>query len=124
MLGDRVSGVLDFEFAGPDLRAFDLARSLSLFTISPWNIPNGWESVTAFILGYRQHLELTPAEIEALPELMRLYRIWSLVHREGRRRAGLASEADVLARAMALLRQDEWLGEQHQELIRLLASNG
>jgi len=124
MAGDRVSGVLDFEFAGPDVRALDLARSLSMFTISPWNIPDGWERVTAFILGYREHIELTPAEIETLPELMRLYRTWSMVHREGRRREGLVSEADVLARAMALFRQDEWLGEQHQELERLLASPG
>jgi prepilin-type processing-associated H-X9-DG protein len=43
MADGSVSGVLDFEFAGSDLRAYDLARSLSMFTISPWNIPYGWQ---------------------------------------------------------------------------------
>lgn len=120
MSGNTVTGVLDFEFAGPDLRAFDLARSLSLFTISPWSIPDGWERVTAFICGYREHLTLTSGEIEAIPCLMRLYRIWSLIHREGQRQRGLANESDVLARALGLLRQEAWLDARHQELVGLL----
>ncbi len=124
MEGERVTGVLDFEFAGPDLRAFDLARSLSLFRVSPWSSPEGWHGVTAFVTGYRERVDLTPGEIDALPDLMRLYRVMSLVHREGRRRQGLASEADVLARAMALLRQDAWLRAQRRNLVRLLAPDG
>jgi Ser/Thr protein kinase RdoA (MazF antagonist) len=124
MEGDRVTGVLDFEFAGSDLRAFDLARSLSLFSITPWSIPDGWERVRAFIEGYRKSVELTTVEVEALPQLMRLYRTWSLVHREGRHRQELASEEDVRARARGLLRQDEWLSAHHQDLARLVALDG
>lgn len=120
MTGDQVVGVLDFEFAGPDLRAFDLARSLSLFTSSPWSIPDGWRRVVAFSSGYREQLALTSGEIDALPELMQLYRTWSLIHREGRRRQGLASAGDVRARALGLLRQDAWLRTQRRELIGLL----
>jgi len=95
-----------------------------MFTISPWNIRDGWQRVAAFILGYREQAELTPGEIEALPELMRLYRVWSLIHREGRRRQGLASQSDVLARANGLFQQDHWLSQQRQNLTRLLAPNG
>ena len=124
MEGGRVTGVLDFEFAGPDLRAFDLARSLSLFTVSPWSSPEGWQRVASFVLGYRAQVEFTPGEVEALPDLMRLYRTVSLVHREGHRRQGLANEADVLARAMALLWQDEWLRAQRRNLVRILAPDG
>jgi homoserine kinase type II len=120
MVGDIVTGVLDFEFAGPDLRAYDLARSLSMFTISPWNMPEGCECVAAFVLGYREHMSLTSDEIETLPDLMRLYRVWSLIHREGRRRQGVATEEDVQARASGLLRQDEWLTKQRHELLALL----
>jgi homoserine kinase type II len=121
MVDEGVSGVLDFEFAGLDLRVYDLARSLSMFTISPWNIPNGWQQVMAFIEGYRQHLLLTADEAEALPDMMRLYRMWSLIHREGRRRQGLASEEDVQARARGLLKQEEWLSAHHWDLARLVA---
>ena len=109
MEGDRVTGVLDFESASPHVRAFDLARGLSPFTISPWSDPAGRQRAAAFAAGYRERVELTPEELEALPGLMRLYRVISLIHREGRRRQGFASEADVLARVMALLQQDEWL---------------
>lgn len=120
MEGDRVTGVLDFEFAGPDLRALDLARSLSQFTISPWSSPEGWSWVIAFVTGYRTRIELTSDEINALPDMMRLCRAMSLVHREGRRRQGLATEADVLARARALLMQEEWLDERREDLLQLL----
>ncbi len=120
MDGDRVTGVLDFEFAGPDLRVVDLARSLSQFTINPWSSPDGWQGVAAFARGYRERAELGSHEAAALPDAMRLYRLMSLVHREGRRRRGLASEEDVLARAQALLLQEEWLRERHQDLVQLL----
>ncbi len=120
MEGGRVTGVLDFEFAGPDLRALDLARSLSQFTVSPWSSPEGWSWVTAFVTGYRERAALMPGEIDALPDMMRLCRAMSLVHREGRRRQGLAAEADVLARARALLMQEEWLGDRQEDLLQLL----
>lgn len=119
--GDRVSGVLDFEFAGPDVRTYDLARSLSLFTVSPWSHADGWPRVATFATGYRSHLELTPAELDALPDMMRLYRTWSLIHREGRRREGRANEEDVVARANGLLRQEEWLQRRQGDFIQLLS---
>ena len=119
--GERVTGVLDFEVAGPDLRGLDLARSLSQFTGGPpWSSPDGWQRVTAFAEGYCERLTLTPGEIEALPDMMRLYRTVGLIHREGRRRQGLVREADVRARALALLRQDDWLREKCLDLARLL----
>jgi homoserine kinase type II len=121
MEGEHVTGVLDFEFAGLDLRVLDLGRSLSLFTISPWNLPDGWQRTKVFIMGYREHVELTPDEVEALPDVMRLFRVRSLVHREGHRRQGLASEEDVRARAMGLLGQEKWLSERRRDLMDALA---
>jgi len=107
--GKRVTGVLDFEFAGRDLRAIDLARSLCQFTAVPWSHPEGWRRVIAFINGYRERVTLRADEVDALPDLMRLYRIVSLIHRERRRRQRLASATDVQARADALLQPHEWL---------------
>lgn len=120
MEGDHVTGVLDFEFAGPDLRALDLARSLSLFTISPWSSPRGWRWVAAFADGYRERVELRPDEVDELPDMIRLHRAMSLIHREGRRRQGLASDVDVAARATALLQGDKWLRERRQDLVKAL----
>ncbi len=117
MQDGRVSGVLDFEFVGPDLRGIDLARSLALFTRSPWSSPDGGQWVAEFSRGYQAHLALTPDEIDAIPDMIRLYRVVSLIHREGRRRQGLASMEDVVARALALLSGDEWLTQHHGRLI-------
>lgn len=118
--GGRVSGVLDFEFAAPDLRVLDLARSLSLFAVSPWSNPDGWQRVVAFASGYRQLLQPTRDEIAAILDLMRCYRAMSLVHREGRRRQGLARESDVVARALALLQQEQWMRERGADLQAIL----
>lgn len=121
MQDGRVNGVLDFEFVGPDLRGIDLARSLALFTSSPWSNPDGWQWVAEFSGGYRSRLALTPDEIDAIPDMIRLYRVMSLVHREGRRRQGLCSMEDVVARARALLCGDEWLTQHHGRLIATLS---
>jgi len=117
----RVTGVLDFEFAGRDLRAIDLARCLCQFTTAPWSHPEGWRRMIAFISGYHERVTLRADEVDALPDLMRLYQIVSLIHREGRRRQGLASETDVQARADALLRQDRWLHARWHDLSKVFA---
>ncbi len=117
--GERITGVLDFEFAGRDLRAIDLARSLCQFTTAPWSHPEGWRRVIAFISGYHERVTLRADEVDALPDLMRLYRIVSLIHREGRRRQRLASATDVQVRADALLQQHEWLRMRWHDLSRV-----
>jgi len=119
--GERVTGVLDFEFAGRDLRAIDLARGLCQFTTAPWSHPEGRRRAIAFISGYRERVTFRADEVDALPDLMRLYRIVSPIQREGRRRQGLASATDVQARADALLRQDEWLRGRWQDLSKAFA---
>lgn len=124
MEGRRVTGVLDFEFAGPDLRVIDLARALSPLTTARWSDDETWQRVSAFVDGYRERVAFTPDEVEALPDVMRLYRIVSLIHREGRRRLGLASRAEVQDRVTALLRQDDWLREQGHDVQRMLAPDG
>jgi len=120
--GARVTGVLDFEFAHPDLRAVDFAYALYGFTVGTWGTEEGEELIGACAAGYRDRVQLTPAEIEALPDLIRLYRMVSLIHREGRRRLGQAREEAVLTRVDMLLRLDTWLREHRGELVRWLMS--
>ena len=47
-----------------------------------------------------------------------------VVHRERRRRLGLATEEDVVARARGLLNQEAWLREKGRDLARMLDSRG
>jgi Ser/Thr protein kinase RdoA (MazF antagonist) len=69
--GNRVSAVLDFEFAGPAPRALDVAMGLRM-TMRYWEHPEPWPAVQRFCRGYARWLALTEAEILALPWLIRL----------------------------------------------------
>ncbi len=67
----RLTGVLDFEFAGPDWRALDVASALK-YTLRWWEGVDPWPVATAFLRGYSQRQRLTAAEISALPWLVRV----------------------------------------------------
>jgi Ser/Thr protein kinase RdoA (MazF antagonist) len=118
MLGERVSGLLDFEFAGPDLRALDLAVGLWGFALPARGTGSGWRLVGAFARGYRRRVALERAEVEALPMLLRLRDATSLVHWAGRLRLGLTTGEDIARRARGVLELDGWLAEHGAELVR------
>lgn len=71
MLGDKVTGLIDFYFACTDFRSFDLA-----VTHSAWAFDTTGERYDdaigrALIDGYRAEVALTEAELAALPALAR-----------------------------------------------------
>ncbi len=71
MLGDRVSGLIDFYFSCTDARAYDLA-----ITHSAWCFSNDGRNFDtslsdALLQGYRSRLALNDAETAALPILAR-----------------------------------------------------
>lgn len=70
--GDRMSAILDFEFAGPDVRAMDIANGLN-FTMCLWENPTPLINGAAFCRGYRSQQRLTDAEIAAIPWLIQLF---------------------------------------------------
>lgn len=81
--GGRITAVLDFEFAGPDTRAMDLASGL-YFCMRIWENSAPLTSAEAFCRGYAQEQQLTTAEIAAIPWLMRLRNVASTVWWFGR----------------------------------------
>lgn len=105
----RVTAILDFEFARPDVRALDLAVAHIGFAWPRWDDPVAQNRLQALAAGYLEVLPLTPAEVAALPDMMRRYRAGSLIHREGMRREGRATMDDVLARARGWLRLERYL---------------
>ncbi|WP_433166830.1 phosphotransferase enzyme family protein [Kribbella sp. CA-247076] len=88
--GSSVTGVLDFEAAGPGFRAMDLAIGL-------WSF--GADTHDAFRRGYLARLPLTDVEQDAVPALQLLREATSLVHWYGRHLEGLTTAADITARA-------------------------
>ena len=111
VLNERITAVLDFETAGPDLRAIDVALGLYWAAGEVWDRRDGdpWPQVDAFAQGFLAEASLVPAEAAALPILCRLQRAVSLLHWVGRMREGKGSEDVVVEQARRLLRLDGWL---------------
>lgn len=115
----RVSGILDFEFAAPDLRAMDVAIGLyhCACTVAGGRFAVRWDLVEAFAAAYATRVSLTAAEVEALPALLRLRRLVALIHRIGRWKQGLADTPAVYEHLEDTLRLHEWLTTHDGELV-------
>jgi homoserine kinase type II len=122
LTGDAVSAVLDFEFAGEDLRALDLAIAIAFWPL--WGAGDARLAAReAFIRSYAAVEPLTQAEAEAIPTLIRLQFATWLMHCAGRLRDGLTKtdrlQAFVVSEALAYL---DWSGANEpvftQNLVR------
>lgn len=121
--GGRVTGILDFEFSGPGLRAMDLAIGLGAFAPSAWtDVDASLPLVERFAAGYLRWLQPAPAEIAALPTLLRLREATSFVHWLGRHSQGLTTDADMAERADRLLQLDADLSLYGDKLVRCVAN--
>ncbi|MGZ3638777.1 MAG: phosphotransferase enzyme family protein [Ktedonobacterales bacterium] len=117
LAGSRVTGVLDFEFCGRDVRAIDLTVALIWWALAYSDAGGEWSIMRALTMGYARHVILTADEIAALPVLMHYRAYTSLVHRLGRYRQGLSSLESVLDRANAALERADWLHANGQRLV-------
>lgn len=112
-----VTGVLDFEFCGPDLRIVDLAYALTQWPAGLWNTGKEWAVMRSFIQGYLQRQQLTLAELEALPLIFRLRSTTSLFFRFGRYVRGMETPESMRARIRDALSNESWLQRHEQELM-------
>jgi homoserine kinase type II len=123
----QVTGVLDFEFAARDIRAMDFVVGLYLVALNQ-ALQQGaviWERVEAFCDGYSRWVHLTEAEIAALPMLLRLRLLVTLVHWTGRARLGFATMDELTEYRNDTLRVDTWLDQTGAELVaRVRRSHG
>jgi homoserine kinase type II len=71
MLGNRVSGLIDFYFSCTDARAYDVAVTHSAWCFSGDGTRFDAALSNALLAGYREALALSPAEGAALPVLAR-----------------------------------------------------
>ncbi|MGK6321128.1 homoserine kinase [Sphingomonas sp. DT-204] len=87
MLGDEVTGLIDFYFACTDLRAYDLAVMHSAWCFDAAGAPLDPNVGRALVEGYAAAFPLSPEERAALPVLARgacirflLTRAWDWLH--------------------------------------------
>lgn len=110
----RVTGLVDFEHSGVDVRAMDLAVALYRFPA----YADALGECGRFGRAYSAVLPLDPSELAALPALLRLRAAVSFAHWVGRYRAGLASADDVRPRAARALFTTEWVEANGEALVR------
>lgn len=116
-VGNRLTGVVDFEFAGPDARAMDVASGL-YFCLRVWEGDDPWLRGTAFCRGYSQAGRLADAEWAALPWLMRLRNAVSKIFWLGKSLAEGRAERQVLEMG-DLEGFNRWLTENEARVLAL-----
>jgi homoserine kinase type II len=109
MVGTDVSAVLDFEFAGPDLRVLDLAVALSWWPVRVLGTGQEWAIIDTFGRAYCSQCPLSADELRALPDVLRLRDATSFVHRLGRYLAGQETKARMSDRVAHTLWREDWL---------------
>lgn len=112
----RVTAVLDFEFAGRDLRVLELCVALSWWPAHLLGTGMEWDLIDTFGSAYTQQLALHEEELLALPAVFRLRDATSLVHRTGRYLAGMEDEARMHGRVEHSLWREAWVSA-HQNVL-------
>jgi homoserine kinase type II len=116
----EMTGVLDFELAGPEARVQDLLAGLLL---SGALAGPGWARRTAALVrGDAAVLRLGQAEIMAVPDLLVSRCVGSVFWRAGRWRRGQSALSDVAGRVAVLEATETWLTVHRGRLLSVLAA--
>ncbi|HTH71473.1 MAG TPA: phosphotransferase [Candidatus Saccharimonadales bacterium] len=113
LIGGRVSGIVDFEYCGHDLRAMELATALGLVLTKN----NGEDLWRPILTAYLRALPLTDEELVTLPSLVRLGRAAGLLWWIGREREGRSSKTTTAERVERVLAIDQWISRNANELV-------
>ena len=116
-----MAALLDWEFAGWDARALDVAASLKgALPVGDASPTLTLDGVRHFLAGYRRHNVLEGEEIEAIPWLVRLRDAAAVLVRAGR---GLAAgrAVAVVERMEAQRASARWLEREGARLVDTLA---
>jgi homoserine kinase type II len=114
----RVTAIFDFEFAGIDLRVMELCVALSWWPVNLMGTGKEWEVMDAFATAYVAGFPLSEEEVRAIPEVLRLRDVGSLVHRMERYFAGLETDVTMRERADHSLWRERWLVAHHEMLLQ------
>lgn len=121
MADAHVTAILDFEFSTRDLRALDLAFAFSMWPTDLLGTGREWPIIDALGMGYTNQITLTDGEIAALPTLLQLRSVGSLLHRLTRFRQGLDRADFLVHRIEQTIWREDWLAASRDRLLRLAA---
>ena len=124
MEGERVRAILDFEFATVDARVAELGAPLMWWPVEVFGTGREWPIIGALLGGYFSARPLTSAETAALPLILRIRYLGSMVHRIMRYVRDLTSLEEVTARVESTLQRDEWLAANTARLVEQAVSWG
>jgi Ser/Thr protein kinase RdoA (MazF antagonist) len=119
VLDDRVSALLDFEFAVRDWRAMELAVSLSKYA----GEKEGVKYFTELSEGFSEWVTLSDEEIEAVPDMVNVRILSNVIYFVGR---AIAGEDDILAltsRAQMYADRIKWIIDNRETLINMMKAN-
>jgi Ser/Thr protein kinase RdoA (MazF antagonist) len=103
---DKVSALLDFEFASFDWRALELAIGLSKYAGEE---PDSMPYFDDYIDGYAETGILTRPEAEAIPDLINLRILSNVVYFVGRHLAGEDDISSITTRIENYARRVDWV---------------
>jgi Ser/Thr protein kinase RdoA (MazF antagonist) len=118
----EVTGLLDFEIAGPDFRVQDLVAGL--LQSGALDGPQWQRRTAALVRGSFSVQRLEHAEIQALPELLLCRSVGSVLWRARRWRRGHAQLTEVTARLRELDSTVRWLAAHAGQFLSLVTSSG
>ena len=113
----HVTAVLDFEFAGRDIRVLDLCVALSWWPADLLGTGKEWDLIDAFGTAYTHHISLSEEELLAVPAVFRLRDATSFVHRMGRYLADMETETRMQGRVQHSLWREAWLSVHQKTLL-------
>ena len=103
--GDRITGLLDFEFAALDWRAMELAICLSKYA----GEAEPMAFLQPFVEGYAEHGVLTADEVAAVPSLIILRILSNVVYFVGRALAKEDELSTLTKRIETYCKRVDWL---------------
>jgi homoserine kinase type II len=118
----HVTAVLDFEFAGRDLRVLDLCIALSWWPFFLFDSGQEWSLIDTFACAYLARFPLQQDELQALPAVFRLRDIASFIYRLGRYLAGREQPERMQNRVQHSLWREAWLNNNTQTLLEHVRS--
>ena len=114
----RVAAVLDFEFAGRDIRVLDLCIALSWWPSDLLGTGMEWDLIDAVGAAYTQQFFLSEEELRAIPTMFRLRDATSFVYQMGHYLAGMETDTRIQGRIKHSLWREAWLSTHQETLLQ------
>ena len=118
MVGDAVTGVLDFEKCTVDFRAMDLTKTLARYAVEP----DPMVLYQPFIDGFMEHVTMTSEEINALPSLVVMRILFDAVNFVGKSISGEDSISMLTSRMDTYSKRIAWVVDHSDDICSMLTT--